>query len=99
MICSTILVLIALMWGATANNFYFYLNVWIALMHTTLIEFDCFDMGATAINLYCYLNVWITLTHDMVIGLIFLVVTTFINIYFYLTKTAATLLGLDCFDV
>ena len=43
--CSALLVLITLMWGATANDFYCYLNVWIAMTHATLIGFDYFDMG------------------------------------------------------
>ena len=40
--CSALIVLNALI-GATTINFYWHLNVWISMMHATLIGFDCFD--------------------------------------------------------
>ena len=60
----------------TAINFYCYLNVWIALMHTTLIGFDCFDMGATTNIFYCYFNVCFALMCSTLLVLIALVGAT-----------------------
>ena len=63
-------------------------------------SFDCFDMGATANNFYCYLYVWIDLTlHTTLISLIALVGSNANNIYYYLNKAVATILGLNCFDM